>query len=285
MNRVSPRLVAVFVCWLVIFCGPAVARAGGDEKSAPAAGRGLISLDFAGGTAADYVLAIRNTVPEANIVLATRDARDLKVPPLQLRSVTPGAAAAVLAGDYPLDNGRLLLVRVEELGSQTDVARPVLKVSTELVGRTGKSDVAVWSLAGLITSSLSSESILTAVEASLALINDEPVAKVRFHEGTSLLLFSGTPLQREAIDQVVRGLRQGAPFREPKSGGGRRGEAATGSTAPSAGSASTSSEEGERNVIDAASLAARVSELERLLADRDRRIQELEQQAGRKSGN
>lgn len=284
MNRVSPGHACGFLCLFTFSVVSQVARAADEVEKAPATGRPLISLDFAGGTAADYILAIRNTVPDANIVLTTRDARELKVPAMQLRSVTPSAAASVLAGDYPVEEGKLLLVRVEELGPLDDSARPVFKVSTEVVSRRGKSDVAVWSLAGLITPNLSSESILTAVEASVALVTDEPAARVRFHEGTSLLLFSGTPSQREAIDQVVRGLRQGAPFRDQKSGGGRRGESSASSPAQSAGAAAPVSEEGPAGDADSTSLAARVSELERLLADKDRRILELEQQAGRASG-
>lgn len=284
MNCPSRGQTCGFLCLILVTLTPGAVRAADDVKSAPAPGRTLVSLDFAGGTAADYVLAIRNTVPDANIVLTTRDARELKVPALQLRSVTPSAAAGVLAGDYPAEEGKLLLVRVEELGPLDDSARPVFKVSTEVVSRRGKSDVAVWSLAGLISPDLPSESILTAVEASVALVSEEPPAKVRFHEGTSLLLFSGTPTQREAIDQVVRGLRQGVAFREQKSGGVRKGDGATGATSKSVGDVRPVSGEGERVAADTASLAARVNELEQLLADRDRTIQELEQQSGRKSG-
>ena len=175
-----------------------------ESKSPP-----VISVQFPGGTLAEYLEAIRNAAGGANVVLAAPEARKVSLPSIRLNSVAVGAAVRVVAGEVRVD-GLSLRIHVEEIGPSDEGEQPIYRVSAVRQGRPPSTDVMVWTLAGLLTEETKAEDVLTAIETSVGLLGEkyEP-AQVRFHEATGLLLACGEHQQLAAIDNVVDGLRNG----------------------------------------------------------------------------
>lgn len=193
------------------------------DTEAPA----VINLQFSGGTIAEYVAAIRDAAGDVNIVLATPEVRDIPLPPIQLQSVAINSAIQLVAGEMQANNRTVLNVYVEEFDPKYDRARPIFRVSARRQGPAPKKrprDVLVWTVADLLNidpsevrcphcgydDELEGKAVLTAVETAVGLLGEKlSPAEIRYHEATTLLVASGDRQQLEAIDQVVRGLREG----------------------------------------------------------------------------
>jgi hypothetical protein len=169
----------------------------------------VVSVAFGGGTLAEYVATLRGEVGTVNIVLSNDEVGSIRLPAINLESVTLDSAVGLLESEvWPGD--KHLWVHVEKLGASTGPkANPVYRISTHRQGGASVPEVRVWSVAGLMTQGVAAEEVLTAVESSVELLAGEvPAAEVRFHDATGLVIARGHDEQLAAIDRVVDGLRR-----------------------------------------------------------------------------
>lgn len=171
-----------------------------------------VSLQFAGGSLADYVKALKEATPNFNIVLAVPEAKDIRLPAFKLDSVSFYPALRLLQGDYRLDDGTTIRLLVNDMGGprEGETANPVYKIWGERQEtRKPPAQVRVWNIGALIGPERKAEDVLTAVETAVGLLPCQENAKIRYHAETSLVVACGEEAQLLAIERVVDGIRQG----------------------------------------------------------------------------
>lgn len=220
----TPLLSAMMLCAFVTAAHGAVQEAGSaqDEASSRAPrsesvdSARMLTLDFPGGTVAQYVDLIRNTLTEhrqaANIMLKD-GAADVTLPAMELMDVSLSTALKLLhqhrsstpTGDAILD---IELV--------TGAGAPIYIVSAHPIGDPAKPPsgalrVHVWNVGELLAGDIKADDLLTAIEIALSLVqaSDEPT-EIRFHDATGLVIARGTPAQISTIDQVIHQLKNSA---------------------------------------------------------------------------
>jgi hypothetical protein len=173
----------------------------------------LINLSFPGGTISEYLEALRQAAGKAvNIAMSSAQAGLPSIPAVELAEVDLESAIHLIEGDYSMEDGTVIEVRVDTLsalgGSR---GNPLFRVSAESVKSTTLGQhVKVWSFTELLDDHLSAEDALTAVELAVKLVNSPAgTAKVSFHAASSLLVAQGSSDQLEAIDSVVDQLQEG----------------------------------------------------------------------------
>lgn len=209
-SRLAPAL-AIAVASLSLAASPAATLAQ-QPAAEQANGPATLSLNFAGGTAVDYVDALRKAMPNANIVVLGDLAR-VNMLPVQLNAVDLESALRLL-DQLPQAQGDLAVkVRVENVRTSQDVP-DVFAVSADVRGRIqggGPQQTAVISMADLLGENLKPADALTAVQTALELLGTEgEPARIKFHEETGLLIARGNPDQMECIGQVMSQLRERA---------------------------------------------------------------------------
>lgn len=176
-----------------------------------------VSLDFAGGTMAEFVAALRKQQPKANIILAEQ-AQGAKVPPMVLThaGIEQALQGACSTATAPYDIAvKDFVARVRKGGV---VSEPVYSIMAKNV-RAGGANRAVpvpeperfiFSLKELIEDGepgykpLDAATILSAVE--LALEGDQDRLDLKFHEDSSLLLAHGMPQHLSLIQNILSAL-------------------------------------------------------------------------------
>lgn len=230
---------------------PAAAQAGPNQPGQPAP-RGpsvtfppgvqaepTLSVDFPGGTVADYVRAVQAAAADqigqaANVVLPA-EAAQVKVPPITLRDVSVQTALEALT--YTLAEGSPDRFDIEPFGRSYPAAPaqayairhfkasalqaralargvPVLpSVAVEVFSIRELSELADGEVIISVDKStqvrgLTPETILTSVEAALTLadIGGSP-PELKFHQDSGLLIVRGSPQQLELVRGVLRELR------------------------------------------------------------------------------
>lgn len=232
MIRTRTVLLVLPALLSVGFTGPAFAQAQNvqpqneqrkarETEASPKAE--VVALDFPGGTVQEYVDALRKVAPGCNVLIATPEVGALPLPGVQLADVTVPSALELLEGDaWQLDreDRRNCSVRVSEIKSDVADARSVFRVHLEcnrIILRSERvfPQVHIWSVTELLSSGMTAESILTAIETSMEILGGERhPAQIRFHGETGLVLVSGDDAQRSAIGRVVDGLEQSANERK-----------------------------------------------------------------------
>ena len=173
----------------------------------------LVSIDFPGGTVAEFVTVIRHALPPesknpraAVNLLVGANSNGVSIPPMTVRHAELetlfNVATALITPRYYLEIDRIdsgngtpvLVVRAVSNGPETTRMLRVLPLRALTQTVTGESsDLA-----------LPAESILTAVQAALELIADgQPPATVRFHESSGLVFVHGTAQQVDTALDVV----------------------------------------------------------------------------------
>ena len=162
----------------------------------------LLSLDFGGGTAADYVAAVRKVAPDANIVVMA-DVSSISMPPVQLKNVDVRSALRVL-NSIPQDQpGRHIEVNVATDHAVHTISARFLTTSS--VDR----DSTVMDISGLLEGQTKPADVLTAIETALQMLQGEyQPAQIKFHEATGLLIARGHPEQIGTIQRVVQQLNE-----------------------------------------------------------------------------
>jgi hypothetical protein len=183
-----------------------------------------ISMQFAGGTLAEFVDVIQS-LPKCNvnIVLGT-EAGMVHIPGMKMNYVAPLTAiqAAVAVSEGPA--GRQLALEVLGAGGEKGTTVAISQRSRE-----GPADVTqnlmVFSIKDIIDAKGvdAAESLFSAVKLGLSMIENEPgaaaapAADIKLHKESSLMLIRGTPRQLQTISQILDPIRSDcARLRERK---------------------------------------------------------------------
>lgn len=204
----------------------AIAAAAQDSKPAVAnppdnaeTSEKLLTFEFKGGTADDYVSTVRKNAPDANIVVMGELSR-INVPPIRLQSVSVWSALDVLQSTPADEQSGLRGIDVQWKMSVPQTRGPVpsmrpvggggapVYIVTAVTTNSGivkaTRTMSVLEVNQMLESGIKAEDLLTAVEASLAMLKNEfEPADVRFHEQTGLLIVRGHPEQTNAVQSVV----------------------------------------------------------------------------------
>jgi hypothetical protein len=184
----------------------------------------LISLDFPGGSVADYIGAVRRALPDVNVVLHPR-VEEFQVTPVQLRNVHERAAVTMLqnAAVHPRGEGRLAVRviegpavawrrvpgRIERVpaGNTVYILETDLKLSETTPTGSPRHSL-VLAVADVVGEHITAADMLAAIETALELRDDdEPPVQIRFHEATSMLIARGTRSQVQQVEIVIDQLR------------------------------------------------------------------------------
>lgn len=179
------------------------------SASAQSDGIDLYSLDFSGGTIAEYVSMIKDATAgkeQLNIVV-TENARDYRLPPIQVQASLEGAIGIIQGCstdknlvDVDTDpTGEIYIVRVE----YEDPLKFTVDNIKELLQMVDK------------------ESLLSAIEIGLEMQGSGSAVTMKLHEETGLLFVKGPETSVEVVHQVIHELAKGAY--ESRGGGGARG--------------------------------------------------------------
>lgn len=169
---------------------------------------GLIKLEFPGGTAQQYIDAVRAASDDANIVVMG-DLAAITMPAVKLRNVDTWAAVRILNELPQQQKNLLILVEAGITSDEPDQAR-VYTVRAQVTRGSldWKVESTVISVADVLHGEITADDLLTAVEIALEVVGkvDEP-AEIKFHKETGLLIARGTGDQIAAIHEVVEQLR------------------------------------------------------------------------------
>ncbi len=182
----------------------------GQEKPA-SPDRVTVNLQFPGGTLAEYVKALQRLSPNINIIVASSDAGEIKLPAIKLDSVAPKVAVELVRGDYQITSDAIAHVWVDVWDAPGRATTgSVFRIRTQVDKARSSVQVRVWNIGDLLGADRQPDGVLTAVETAVGLLDwiSRP-ATIRYHEDTKLLVASGEHEQLQAIDRVVDGIRSG----------------------------------------------------------------------------
>jgi hypothetical protein len=182
----------------------------------PVSGDDLIDLRFRGGTAAQYIAAIREAAGDLNILVAP-EAADVLMPPVNLKHVSVAAAIRLLEDEANETPDRRVWLIVTELPLYATGEQQTYQVSAQIRSHRKRiPDAYVWTVSNLLGDTLSSKAVLSAVEMALDVVNSKTAPDVRFHEDTGLLIATGDVSQMETIDGVLSRLGDAAAERRER---------------------------------------------------------------------
>ncbi len=201
-------LVATYLLISVIVASAAPGQA--------VSGDNLIDLRFGGGTAAQYIAAIREAAGDLNILVAP-EAADVQMPPVSLKRVSVAAAIRLLEDKSNETPDRRVWLIVTELPLYAQGEQQTYQVSAQIRSHRKRiPDAYVWTVSNLLGNDLSSKAVLSAVEMALDVVNSKTAPDVRFHEDTGLLIATGDVSQMETIDGVLSRLNDAAAERRER---------------------------------------------------------------------
>jgi hypothetical protein len=164
-------------------------------------GNNLLTIDFPGGTVADYVASIRKQSPDSNILLMA-DAEVVPVPAMRLRNVTLGAAIQIL--DPLVLENEMAQVRLGTDVTHNPPGEAVWSIVARAKYQKAPSQTAVIAVGHVLAGEVDAESLLTAIETGLSLFGEQyQRPEMRFHEPTGLIIARGHPQQVSMINDVV----------------------------------------------------------------------------------
>ena len=207
MKRSAIRSIAVLA-----LCAAAVAVPARGQSDVPPASDELMSLSYPGGAVADYVDAVRKA-GGVNVYIDPA-ARDVPMPRVDLKNVSPGAALQLLHGRTALIDGNNIELHYDEIAPVFDSERPIFTVRAQVSGRRAdRSGLqnSVWSATSILEMGVKPDDMLTAVQTALDLIGkDKGPAELRFHYATAILIARASGEQISAIDEVISKLQESA---------------------------------------------------------------------------
>jgi len=205
------RVLSTIVIVALAICAPAPAQSEQADAVQP------IDLNFRGGSAADYLQALRDAAEYLNVVVMP-DVAQVRMEPVELKRVDPTAAVRLLHGlRQECPEGAIVLTVDTIAGELFRSTVYTVSAVPEVRGRPRTAtDSEVWSLAEILGSGAAAADVLTAVETALAMFDeDDQPAEVSFHEETSLLMACARPEQVEAVNDVVAALTDAVRSKQP----------------------------------------------------------------------
>ncbi len=173
----------------------------------------LINVRFSGGTATQFIEAIRKAAGDINVLVAP-DAVKIKMPPVTLSNVSVAAALNLLDGKEQRTPNQIVRLNVETMPRHSANERETFQIRVDVRRDRGRVPGAyVWSVSSLLDHDISSQALLSAVEMALDVIDSDTTLDVRFHEDTGLLIAMGDLGQMETIDGVLDQLQSGVDHR------------------------------------------------------------------------
>lgn len=169
-----------------------------------------ISFDFKGGSLNEFVAEVQAAAGTKQVLVRGK-AADFEMPPLQMEKVTLYGVLSALDGDERRhsngDRSRL------NVGDRDGVY--LVEVETDSPNRqsmeSNRAQTMSWSIALLRgPNRLSTEELLTAIEAAVEVSGGVDTTTLRFHDETSLLIVSATGQTIQMIDSVLHQLSQSA---------------------------------------------------------------------------
>ncbi len=167
----------------------------------------LITLNFRGGTALEYVEAVRRAAGDINVVVAP-EAAEVRMPAVTIKQVTVPAALELLNGQVRELRDRRVKLSVRQMLVHDKRERQTYHIRAEISGRPTAQAAHVWTLAAVRNNGVASEAVLSAVETALDVVASATQPDVRFHEDTALLIASGDHDQLQAIEHVLDSLNE-----------------------------------------------------------------------------
>lgn len=166
----------------------------------------LISVEFRGGSAAEYVEAIRRAAEEVNI-LVDPGLSDVPMPPLTLTHVSTDTALELLESRVHEGRDGTVRVRVQRVRNVPhEVA--TFQVRAELIsGRQRPTDAGVLSIREITESGIAAEAVIDAIKVALEVAGSPTKADIRYHKETGLVIARGDVSQLATVDQVIARLR------------------------------------------------------------------------------
>jgi len=196
VRLIGAVVVTATVAWAVV-AQPAVGRpeqARGTVQQS-AGGAPSVTVEFGGGSLAEYVAAVRAAQPAANIVY-TAEAEKFPVPAVLLRDAQIFEAAGLL--------NRLRIEGSSRLNVESE--GQVFAISVVNTGpRAGGAQTAVWSLRELLVSGIKPEDLLSAIDTAVQVGGGN--VSIKYHRETALLIARGSGSDLSAIDAVLGSLR------------------------------------------------------------------------------
>ena len=187
-----------------LITAPAILTALSDDQT-------LISIDFEGGSVADYIAAVRRAAPDTNVIMSPELA-NIAFFPTSLRGVTSHGALNLLQGHRQFDKDGAMTSAIQfEMRSHPDFGAAVFIIKAdrrptqspsapELVTR-------VFSLASL-TEHMDTAVILAAVETATTIHGDDQhPAGLTLHEPTELLFVRAPMEQIRLIEAAIAQLQ------------------------------------------------------------------------------
>jgi hypothetical protein len=181
-------------------------------------GEGALSVQFRGGTLAEYVLAVEQAwrgAEPVNIVVSG-PADQVRLEPIVVRQVDIATAlqlAVNMSRTQFFDRSERpeFHVQYEQLsGAFAAVHHVRVNVYHRTSVSRAKQETEVFSLRDLLQAEMPAQTVLSAVEA--ALLADEEAAEpaLRFHEASSLLIVRGTMPQQATVHRIMAELKRSA---------------------------------------------------------------------------
>lgn len=165
----------------------------------------IVSVEFEGGTIGEYVRAIKEAHPEANVVVSP-EAVPLPMPEVSIHGASLGSALHItMTYGSTMPGMPGVEVLVDRAGGGEGL--PVYKITARSIAPRDLRSTVI-SLAPVIESGVTKDDALAAMQAAMELFPTR--ATLRFHEDTSLLLVRGSGEQLELLELVADRLEQDA---------------------------------------------------------------------------
>jgi hypothetical protein len=166
-----------------------------------------ITVDFQGGSLADFVRHLQKESGARNILLRGPSDR-FEIKPVEFKAVTPMSILTAFSGaEQVLQSGERMRLNVENRAGILLVE--VLPDTRMVHQQQNPMRTASWSLASMRGHGrLTSDQILTAIEAAVEVSGGGDSTNLRFHEETSLLIVSGGSDTLQTITSVLGQLQQ-----------------------------------------------------------------------------
>lgn len=178
----------------------------------------LISLNFPGGTLTEYAAAVTKAAePTAANILLRGETDSINIGPVLFGEVGIASALEAVTGTYEIGNNAY---HVSSRGIEAREGRPVFSVQVEGSGNLRRSpgavadsqDILVLQIKELTTalpgdppeSGVAAETVLTAIEAALAIAGNTENTQVKYHAPSGLVMLAGPASAREAADEVLK---------------------------------------------------------------------------------